>query len=97
MIMRRGTLVLTSLAVMAALCVQAQAQTSQAQAAKPAQAKPAPSAKPAESAKPAAASFPAYIQSLWPLAQAAGISRGTFDTAFRGVNAPEPSVAALSR
>jgi membrane-bound lytic murein transglycosylase B len=92
MIMRRGTLALTSFALMAALCVQAQAQTSQAQAPKP-----APSAASAPSAKPTAASFPAYIQSLWPLAQAAGISRGTFDTAFRGVNAPEPSVAALTK
>ncbi len=90
--MRRGILVVASLGVMAVFAGQAQAQTTQAQGPKP-----APAPKPAASAKPATSSFPAYIQSLWPLAQAAGISRGTFDTAFRGVTAPEPSVAALTK
>src|SRR4051794_5933485 len=30
-------------------------------------------------------SFPAFLQSLWPQAQAAGVSRATFDTALSGL------------
>jgi membrane-bound lytic murein transglycosylase B len=49
-------------------------------------------------AKPAAQSgaFQGYIQSLWPLAQARGISRATFDNAFRGMT-PDASIVALTR
>lgn len=55
----------------------------------------------AQSAKPVPASattssFDGFLKSLWPLAQARGISRETFDLAFRGV-APDPSIAALTR
>jgi lytic murein transglycosylase len=53
------------------------------------------SAKPA-TAKPANASFDAFVKGLWPLAQQRGISRATFDAAFRGVT-PDPSIVALTR
>ena len=36
-------------------------------------------------AKPAAAGFLAFVADLWPLAQQHGVSRATFDAAFRGV------------
>ena len=36
-------------------------------------------------AKPDAAGFPAFVAGLWPLAQHHGVSRETFDAAFRGV------------
>jgi len=36
-------------------------------------------------AKPDAAAFPAFVAGLWPLAQSHGVSRETFDAAFRGV------------
>ena len=36
----------------------------------------------AQSPKP---SFPAFLQSLWPQAQAAGVSRATFDAALSGL------------
>ena len=39
------------------------------------------------------ADFPAFLQSLWPAAQAAGVSRDTFDAAVAGL-APEPGVLA---
>jgi lytic murein transglycosylase len=42
------------------------------------------------------AGFPAFIRSLWPLAQARGISRATFDAAFQGLT-PDLSVIALTR
>ncbi|MGL4324862.1 MAG: lytic murein transglycosylase [Beijerinckiaceae bacterium] len=45
---------------------------------------------------PAHSSFAAFVQSFWPVAQANGISRETFDDAFRGV-APDPSIIALTR
>jgi membrane-bound lytic murein transglycosylase B len=67
------------------------AQTS----AKPAAVKPA--AKPA-SVNPAAAkqSFQGYLQSLWPKAQARGVTRATFDAAFKGLT-PDPSIVALTK
>lgn len=43
-----------------------------------------------------AAGFQRFIQQLWPLAQQRGISRATFDAAFRGVT-PDPSIVALTR
>ena len=45
---------------------------------------------------PAHSSFAAFVQSFWPVAQANGISRETFDDAFRGVS-PDPSIIALTR
>lgn len=42
------------------------------------------------------AGFQTFIRSLWPLAQARGISRATFDAAFRGLT-PDLSVIALTR
>ena len=43
-----------------------------------------------------AESFPAFVASLWPEAQAHGISRATFEAAFRGVT-PDPSVIEKTR
>lgn len=40
--------------------------------------------------------FEAFLQGLWPQAQAAGVSRETFDAAFAGL-APDPSVSAKPR
>lgn len=40
--------------------------------------------------------FDAFLQSLWPQAQARGISRTTFDAAFRGLT-PDASIVALTR
>ncbi len=68
----------------------------------PALAQPAPPAKPkpaAAQAKPAempGASFAAFINSLWPVAQAAGISRATFMEAFDGLTI-DPSIVALTK
>jgi membrane-bound lytic murein transglycosylase B len=45
---------------------------------------------------PAAAGFDAFLRGLWPQAQARGISRATFDLAFRGVT-PDPSIVALTK
>jgi lytic murein transglycosylase len=46
-------------------------------------------------ATPASASFDIFLQRLWPQAQARGISRATFDLAFRGVT-PDASIVALT-
>ncbi len=40
--------------------------------------------------------FDAFLASLWPQAQARGISRSTFDAAFRGLT-PDASIVALTR
>lgn len=40
--------------------------------------------------------FGSYVESLWPKAQARGVSRGTFDEAFRGVT-PNPRIVELTR
>lgn len=40
--------------------------------------------------------FPAFVRSLWPEAQARGVSRATFDAAFTGVT-PDPEVIAKTR
>lgn len=47
-------------------------------------------------ATPASASFDVFVQRLWPQAQARGISRTTFDLAFRGVT-PDSSIVALTK
>ena len=36
---------------------------------------------------PPSAGFQAFLQSLWPLAQQAGVTRATFDTALAGLRA----------
>lgn len=56
-----------------------------------AQSKPKPAAQAGQ-----AGSFNSFVQSLWPAAQARGISRATFDLAFQGVTL-DPSVVALTR
>ncbi|HEY8565551.1 MAG TPA: lytic murein transglycosylase [Beijerinckiaceae bacterium] len=43
-----------------------------------------------------ASDFRAFVESLWPEAKTRGVSRATFDEAFRGV-APDPKVAALTK
>jgi membrane-bound lytic murein transglycosylase B len=43
------------------------------------------------------AKFEAFIQSLWPRVQAAGISRELFDAAFAGVTDPDPAVLKLAQ
>lgn len=53
-------------------------------------------ATPTPAPRPASTSFDGFVQRLWPLAQARGVSRATFDSAFRGVT-PDPSIAALTR
>lgn len=53
-------------------------------------------ARSAPSATPASANFDIFLQRLWPQAQARGISRQTFDLAFRGVT-PDDSIVALTR
>jgi len=40
--------------------------------------------------------FEAFIQSLWPRAKAAGISRSVFDQAFAGITDPDPDVLKLA-
>jgi membrane-bound lytic murein transglycosylase B len=42
------------------------------------------------------ASFQAFVEGLWPEAQRRGVSRATFDAAFRGV-APDPKIAGATR
>jgi membrane-bound lytic murein transglycosylase B len=44
----------------------------------------------------ASPSFQAFLEGLWPDAQARGVSRATFDTAFRGV-VPDPKIAGTTR
>jgi membrane-bound lytic murein transglycosylase B len=47
------------------------------------------------SAPPSATGFQEFLQSLWPLAEQKGISRGTFDAAFAGL-IPDPAIAPAS-
>lgn len=54
-------------------------------------AKPQPAA---QARQPGA--FQGFIQSLWPLAQARGITRATFDTVFQGMT-PDATIVALTR
>lgn len=62
---------------------------------------PAPgAAKPAAGGTPAGvenAGFSAFVEALRPDAAARGVSRTTFDAAFRGVRAPDPAVLARTR
>ena len=48
-----------------------------------------------EAGKPVA-EFARFCESLWPEAQARGVSRATFDLAFQGVT-PDPKVAVVGR
>ena len=41
--------------------------------------------------------FEAFIQTLWPKVQAAGISRSLFDSAFAGITDPDPAVLKLAQ
>jgi membrane-bound lytic murein transglycosylase B len=43
------------------------------------------------------AKFEAFIQTLWPKVQAAGISRSLFDAAFAGIKDPDPAVLKLAQ
>ncbi len=42
------------------------------------------------------AKFEAFVQSLWPMAKQAGISRDLFDRAFAGITEPDPAVLKLA-
>ncbi len=42
------------------------------------------------------AKFTAFIETLWPRAKAAGISRALFDRAFAGITEPDPAVLRLA-
>lgn len=42
------------------------------------------------------AGFGRFVQNLWPAAKARGVSRATFDEAFRGVQ-PDPKIIALTK
>lgn len=42
------------------------------------------------------AKFESFIQTLWPKAKAAGISRDVFDRAFAGITEPDPTVLKLA-
>ncbi len=58
---------------------------------------PARAQAPKPTPRPAAATgFDGFLSTLWPMAQARGISRRTFDIAFQGVS-PDPSIIALTR
>lgn len=51
---------------------------------------------PAVAQEASQAGFQRFVQSLWPAAKARGVSRGTFDQAFQGVE-PDPKIVALTR
>jgi membrane-bound lytic murein transglycosylase B len=57
---------------------------------------PARAQVPKPEARPAAPGFDGFLRTLWPMAQARGISRKTFDLAFQGVT-PDPTIVALTR
>lgn len=57
---------------------------------------PARAQAPKPEARPAAPGLDGFLKTLWPMAQARGISRKTFDVAFQGVT-PDPSIVALTR
>ncbi len=52
--------------------------------------------RPAQAQEVSEAGFQRFVQSLWPAAKARGISRATFDEAFRGVQ-PDPKIIALTK
>ncbi|MBM6594917.1 lytic murein transglycosylase [Microvirga pudoricolor] len=51
---------------------------------------------PAMAQEASQAGFGRFVEGLWPAAKARGVSRATFDEAFRGV-APDPKIIALTR
>jgi len=51
---------------------------------------------PARAQDSSQADFQRFVQSLWPAAKARGVSRETFEEAFRGVG-PDPKIVALTR
>jgi lytic murein transglycosylase len=57
---------------------------------------PARAQMPKPEPRPAAPGPDGFLRSLWPQAQARGISRRVFDLAFEGVT-PDPSIVALTR
>ncbi|CAN7452574.1 lytic murein transglycosylase [Bosea sp. LjRoot90] len=57
---------------------------------------PARAQTPKPEARPAAPGFDGFLRTLWPMAQARGISRQTFDLAFQGLT-PDPSIVVLTR
>jgi len=57
---------------------------------------PARAQTPKPEARPAAPGFDGFLRTLWPMAQARGISRRTFDLAFQGVT-PDPSIVVLTQ
>ncbi|WP_084731670.1 lytic murein transglycosylase [Microvirga vignae] len=52
--------------------------------------------RPAQAQEVSEDGFQRFVQSLWPAAKARGISRATFDEAFRGVQ-PDPKIIALTK
>ncbi|MBF9234752.1 lytic murein transglycosylase [Microvirga alba] len=50
---------------------------------------------PARAQEASQAGFQRFVQGLWPAAKARGVSRATFDEAFRGVE-PDPKIIALT-
>ncbi len=51
---------------------------------------------PARAAKPSEAAFAKFVADLWPLAEARGVSRATFETAFKGVTF-DPGIVAHTK
>src|SRR5580704_8473874 len=49
----------------------------------------------ADRTAPSSAGFQDFLQSLWPLAEAKGITRGAFDAALAGLE-PDPAAPAAS-
>jgi lytic murein transglycosylase len=74
------------------------AQTASANPPKAVAAKPAanPAARAPVDTAPAKQGFTAYLQTLWPLAQARGIPRASFEAAIAGLT-PDNSIIALTR
>ncbi len=46
---------------------------------------------------PQAGEFKRFVEALWPEARQRGVSRATFDDAFRSVTAPDPKIVALTK
>ncbi|HEV2508518.1 lytic murein transglycosylase [Bosea sp. (in: a-proteobacteria)] len=57
---------------------------------------PARAQTPKPETRPTAPGLDGFLKTLWPMAQARGISRKTFDLAFQGVT-PDPSIVTLTR
>ncbi len=88
-VMRLSVIAATALISLAPALAQTTGSISNS-AARTREAPPTPAPRPAES------DFGGFLQRLWPQAQARGISRATFDLAFRGVT-PDPAIAALTK